>query len=185
MRNSTASFRSAAKQARCGKSILVLLRLPTTLILPMVLVISKAVGMPCVASARSHPSNDLESCCAYSFRCSLPGPALYFIPSFFVHFRSCLRCCLSLRPPPPPTRRIPLSVCRFQREVAEKLFAEEKSARRLKKMATELEPVRDYYEAEEEHQQVDACHPSITIIPRSITIIPPPSLSRPWNVFTP
>ncbi|CAN0007099.1 unnamed protein product [Scytosiphon promiscuus] len=38
-------------------------------------------------------------------------------------------------------------------EVAEKFFSEQKSERRLKKIATELEPVREFYEAEEEHQQ--------------------------------
>ncbi|CAM9531747.1 unnamed protein product, partial [Hapterophycus canaliculatus] len=40
-----------------------------------------------------------------------------------------------------------------QREMAEKFFAEQKLERRLKKIATELEPVREFYEAEEEHQQ--------------------------------
>lgn len=41
-----------------------------------------------------------------------------------------------------------------QREAAEKFFAEEMATRRLKKMATELEEVREFYGAEDEHQQV-------------------------------
>eukprot|EP00752_Nemacystus_decipiens_P006546 g5896.t1 len=40
-----------------------------------------------------------------------------------------------------------------QRDVAEKFFAAEKDARRLKKIATELEEVREFYDAEAEHQQ--------------------------------
>ncbi|CAN0427497.1 unnamed protein product [Pylaiella littoralis] len=40
-----------------------------------------------------------------------------------------------------------------QREAAEKFFAEEMATRRLKKMATELEEVREFYGAEDEHQQ--------------------------------
>lgn len=43
----------------------------------------------------------------------------------------------------------------LQREVAKKFFAAEMEARRLKKMATELEEVREFYDAEEEHQQVN------------------------------
>lgn len=38
--------------------------------------------------------------------------------------------------------------------MAEKFFAAEKESRRLKKIATELEEVREFYDAEEEHQQV-------------------------------
>ncbi|CAN0038284.1 unnamed protein product, partial [Ectocarpus fasciculatus] len=40
-----------------------------------------------------------------------------------------------------------------QKAVAQKFFADEISARRLKKLATELEEVREFYDAEDEHQQ--------------------------------
>lgn len=42
----------------------------------------------------------------------------------------------------------------LKKAVAEKFFAGEISARRLKKLATELEEVREFYDAEDEHQQV-------------------------------
>lgn len=51
--------------------------------------------------------------------------------------------------------------------MAEKFFAAEMEARRLKKIATELEEVREFYDAEEEHQQVSytCTHPLSADLP--------------------
>lgn len=57
-----------------------------------------------------------------------------------------------------------------KREVAEKFFAAEMETRRLKKIATELEEVREFYDAEEEHQQVSY----IRAPPQRLSTTPPP-----------